>query len=42
VSHRDGRQWTVALSVTEGPPRRNSCGEPEQVARTWSAEVRDQ
>jgi len=42
VSHRDGRRWTVALSVTEGPPRRNSCGEPEQVARTWSAEVRDQ
>ncbi|HEU4332098.1 MAG TPA: sucrase ferredoxin [Lapillicoccus sp.] len=39
VSHRDGRQWTVALSVVEGPPRRNSCGEPEEVARTWTAAV---
>jgi hypothetical protein len=42
VSHRDGRQWTVALSVVEGERRRNSCGEPELPARTWTAEVRDQ
>ena len=40
VSHRDGRRWTVALSVVEGERRRNSCGEPEVPARTWTASVR--
>lgn len=39
VSHRDGRRWTVTLSVVEGPRRRNSCGEPEEPARTWTAAV---
>jgi hypothetical protein len=39
VSHRDGRQWTVALSVVEGPRRRNSCGEPDETARTWTAAI---
>ncbi|MEP6648478.1 MAG: sucrase ferredoxin [Lapillicoccus sp.] len=39
VAHRDGRRWAVALSVVEGATRRNSCGEPEEPARTWSATV---
>jgi Sucrase/ferredoxin-like len=39
VNHRDGREWLVALSVVEGERRRNSCGEPEEVARTWTAAV---
>jgi hypothetical protein len=39
VNHRDGRGWMVALSVVEGEPRRNSCGEPEEPARTWTAIV---
>ena len=40
VAHRDGRQWLVHLSVMEGGRRRNSCGEPEEPARTWKAAVR--
>lgn len=40
VSHRDGREWIIALSVVEGERRRNSCGEPEEAARTWTAVVR--
>ena len=40
VTHRDGREWVVALSVVEGGRRRNSCGEPEEPARTWTASVR--
>ena len=39
VAHRDGRAWRVALSVVEGATRRNSCGEPEEPARTWTASV---
>jgi hypothetical protein len=39
VVHRDGREWIVALSVVEGERRRNSCGEPEEPARTWTATV---
>jgi hypothetical protein len=39
VTHRDGREWRVALSVVEGSTRRNSCGEPEEPARTWTATV---
>jgi hypothetical protein len=39
VSHRDGREWLVELSVVEGERRRNSCGEPEEAARTWTAVV---
>jgi hypothetical protein len=39
VSHRDGRRWTVELSVIDGARRRNSCGEPEEPARTWTAAV---
>ncbi len=40
VTHRDGREWDVALSVVEGASRRNSCGEPEVPARTWTATIR--
>ncbi len=40
VTHRDGREWDVALSVVDGGQRRNSCGEPEVRARTWTASVR--
>jgi hypothetical protein len=39
VAHRDGREWIVALSVVEGESRRNSCGEPEEPSRTWTATV---
>lgn len=39
VSHRDGRRWNVALLVVTGGVRRNSCGEPEELSRTWSAQV---
>ncbi len=39
VAHRDGRVWRVALSVVEGSARRNSCGEPDEPARTWTATV---
>jgi hypothetical protein len=39
VTHTDGRRWSVALSVVQGQVRRNSCGEPPEVARTWSAAV---
>jgi hypothetical protein len=41
VDHRDGRRWAVALTLVEGDRRRNSCGEPEEPARTWSATVRE-
>jgi hypothetical protein len=39
VTRGDGRAWRVALSVVEGSTRRNSCGEPEEPARTWTATV---
>lgn len=39
VEHRDGRRWTVTLSVATGEARRNSCGEPAEPARTWSSVV---
>jgi len=39
VRHRDGRRWSVALSVVTGQARRNSCGEPAEPARTWSPVV---
>jgi hypothetical protein len=39
VRHRDGREWDVALSVVQGASRRNSCGEAEVPARTWTATV---
>ena len=39
VRHRDGRRWSVSLSVVTGAARRNSCGEPAEPARTWSPVV---
>ena len=39
VTHTDGRRWSVSLSVVRGEPRRNSCGEPPEPARTWKAAI---
>lgn len=38
VRHRDGRQWSLAVTETSGEPLPDSCGKPPRPSRTWRVE----